>query len=190
MSNSYVTLWTQGYCKGLQRADDRGPLSVMFGGPHTSPLSVAHLKPDDWVYPMMISAGSLFVIGRMRIAAIIPYEDFARDRGKISVTGEGRWVATANGFRRIHPHPGHRSPSGSCIDHVAIGESGTPLRFDNAIPAAALATLRFGPKAGREQPLKGIAGGRLMHSLPVQSHYRRLSEESAAVLAKMVESGA
>ena len=42
----------------------------------------------------------------------------------------------------------------------------------------------------REQPLKGIAGGRLMHSLPVQSHYRRLSEESAAVLAKMVESGA
>jgi len=190
MSNSYVTLWTQGYCKGLQRADDRGPLSVMFGGPHTSLLSVARLKPDDWVYPMMISAGSLFVIGRMRIAAIIPYEDFARDRGKISVTGEGRWVATANGLRRIHPHPGHRSPSGSCIDHVAIGESGTPLRLDNAIPAAALATLRFGPKAGREQPLKGIAGGRLMHSLPLQSHYRRLSEESAAVLAKMVESGA
>jgi hypothetical protein len=190
MSNSYVTLWTQSYCKGLQRVDDHGPLSVMFGGPHGSLPSVAHLKPGDWVYPVMISAGSLFVVGRMRIAAIIPYEDYARDRGKISVTGEGRWVATANGFRRIHPQPGHRSPPGNCIDHVAIGESGTPLRFDNAIPGDALATLQFGSKAGREQPLRGIAGGRLMHSLPLQGHYRRLSEESAAVFARMVESRA
>jgi len=188
MPNSYVTLWTKGYCKGLQRADDHGPLSVMFGGPIRSLPSVAHLKPGDWVYPVMISAGSLFVIGRMRIAAIIPYEDYARDRGKIDATGEGRWVATANRVRRIHPQPGHRSPPGNCIDHVAIGEAGTPLRFDNAVPGDTLATLRFGPKAGREQPLKGIAGGRLMHSLTLQGHYRRLSEESAATLAKMVES--
>ena len=190
MSNSYVTLWTQGYCKHLQWAEDRGPLSVMFGGPHGSLPSVAHLKQGDWVYPVMISAGSLFVIGRMRIAAIIPYDDFARDRGKISVTGEGRWVATANGFRRVHPQPGHRSPPGKCIDHVAIGEAGTPLRFDNAIPDDTLATLRFGPKAGRERPLKGIAAGRLMHSLLLQGHYRRLSEESAVAFARMVESRA
>jgi hypothetical protein len=187
MSNSYVTLWTQGYCKGFQRVDDRGPLSVMFGSPHTSLPSVAHLKPGDWVYPVTISAGSLFVIGRMRIAAIIPYEDYARDRGKLSVSGEGRWVVTAHGSRRIHPHPGHREPSGSCIDHVAIGESGTPLRFDNAIPGDTLATLRFGPKAGREQPLRGVAGGRLMHSLPLQGHYRRLSEESATLLERLID---
>jgi hypothetical protein len=146
----------------------------MFGSPHKSLASVAHLNPGDWVYPVMISAGGLFVIGRMRIADIIPYADYARDRGKIGVSGEG-WVATANGSRRIHPHPGHRSPSGSCIDHVAIGESGTPLRFDSPIPGGTLATLRLGPKAGREQPLEGIAGGRLMHSLPLQGHYRRLS---------------
>ena len=188
MSNSYVTLWTQGYCKGLQRADDRGPLSVMFGGPHRSLPSVAHLKPGDWVYPVMISAGSLFVIGRMRIAAIIPYADYARDRVMMGMTGPARWVATAKGARRMRPRPGHPSPSGSCIDHVAIGESGTPLRFDNAIPGDTLATLRFGPKAGREQPLKGLAGGRLMHGLPLQGHYRRLSEESAVMFARMVES--
>jgi len=188
MSNSYVTLWTQGYCKGLQRVDDHGPLSVLFGSPHQSLPSVAHLKPGDWVYPVMVSAGSLFVIGRMRIAAIISYEDYARDRGKISVTGEARWVATAKGPRRIHPHPGHRAPSGSCIDHVAIGESGTPLRFDKAIPGDILSALRLGPKAGREQPLKGVAGGRLMRSMALQGHYRRLSEESAAALARMVES--
>jgi len=188
MSNSYVTLWTQGYCKSLQRVEDHGPLSVMFGSPHKSLPSVAHLKPGDWVYPVMIGAGSLFVIGRMRIAAIITYADYARDHGKINVTGEGRWVATANGARRIHLRPGHRSPPDNCIDHVAIGESGTPLRFDNAIPGDTLATLRFGPRAGRERPLRRIAGGRLIHSLPLQGHYRRLSEESATVLAKMVES--
>jgi hypothetical protein len=71
MSNSYVTSWTQGYCKHLQTADDRGPLSVMFGSPHTSLPSVAHLKPGDRVYPVMVSAGSLFVVSRMRIASII-----------------------------------------------------------------------------------------------------------------------
>lgn len=94
---------------------------------------------------------------------------------------------TANGSRRIHAQPGHRSAPDNCIDHVAIGESGTPLRFDNAIPGDTLATLRFGPKAGREQPLRGVVDGRLTHSLPLQVRYRRLSEESAAVLAKMVE---
>lgn len=161
MSNSYVTLWPQGYCKHLQTVEDHGPLSVMFGGPHGSLPSVAHLNPGDWVYPVMISTGSLFVIGRMCIAAIIPYADYTRDRGKISVTGEGRWVVIANGSRRIR-QPDHRSPLDNCIDHVAIGESGTPLRFDNAIPGDTLATLRFGPKpaASSRSRALSVAGSR------------------------------
>jgi len=40
MSNSHVTLWKQGHCKGLQRADDRGRLSIILGGFHTFLVNV------------------------------------------------------------------------------------------------------------------------------------------------------
>jgi hypothetical protein len=36
-------------------------------------------------------------------------------------------------------------------------------------------------------PIKGIDGERLTRSLSLQGHYRRLSEESAALLARLVE---
>ena len=63
MSNSLChVVDTQGCCKHLECAEDRGLSLRDVRRPSWVLPSVAHLKQGDWVYPVMISAGSLFVI--------------------------------------------------------------------------------------------------------------------------------
>ena len=47
MANSFVVLWTLERCRWLQRVGDKGPLEVIFGGPHTSMPSIAALRAGD-----------------------------------------------------------------------------------------------------------------------------------------------
>jgi hypothetical protein len=134
----------------------------------------------------MVKDWTLFVTGRMRIKSIVPYWEYAHAHPRMKVTGEIHRDPASGEFEPIGRHPGHRLPHG-CIEHVAIGEDVTPLCFDNPVPPATVGALRLGPKPGRELPIKGIDGDRLTRSLSLQAHYRRLSEESAVLLAGLVE---
>lgn len=92
----------------------------MYGGPHTSLPSVAHLKPGDLVYPVMVKDGTLFVIGRMRIQAILPFEHYTRQHPDVLTTTKVTRDPATGGFKPYGRHPGHRLPQG-CTTHVAVG---------------------------------------------------------------------
>lgn len=59
-------------------------------------------------------------------------------------------------------------------------------RFDRQVPGELLASIRLGPKPGREQPLKGVSDGELRSSLSLHGHVRRLSSESADLFASLL----
>jgi hypothetical protein len=73
----------------------------------------------------------------------------------------------------------------SCTDEVAIGQGGTPIRFDVALSPTQLEGLRFRSRRG-ERGLKYIEGGRLTKVLGLDGGVYRLSPESAALFARLV----
>ena len=66
----------------------------------------------------------------------------------------------------------------TCTDEVALGEEGTPLRLDVAVPPDVLERLRYCSAAG-ERGVKHVEGGRLKSSVSLQGGTYRLSEASA-----------
>jgi len=119
MSNAYVTLWTKARCGWLRRVGDRGPLRVIFGGPHTSLPSLANLRVGDTIFPVWICDGQLRVIARMQIGQLTTLSEYVREHlhmepARLPVGPIG------HEFPEQHPELGHRAPLG-CIEQVAIG---------------------------------------------------------------------
>src|SRR3712207_6845947 len=74
MSDAWTVLWTNDRCRELQRFGEEGePLHILFGGAHLSQPSFSSFKlqPGDWVYPLRVSGGVLYVLGRMRVREIV-----------------------------------------------------------------------------------------------------------------------
>jgi hypothetical protein len=88
-------------------------------------------------------------------------------------------------FFRHHPELWYLAPT--CTTEVVVGEEGTPIRLDVAVPSALLERLRFRSRR-TERGLKQIADGRLTNALSLQGIYR-LSTTSAAELAALLLSG-
>jgi hypothetical protein len=77
---------------------------------------------------------------------------------------------------------GHKIPT-TCVDDAAIG-SGSALQ-KRPVPDEVAARIRVGPKPGAESPLK-MKDGKLL-TTGLIGYYRRLSEESAALLNDLIE---
>jgi hypothetical protein len=87
------------------------------------------------------------------------------------------------GFFQHHPELGYLAPT--CTTEVVIGEEGTPIRLDVAVPPDLLERLRFRSRRG-ERGLKHIQNGRLTQAITLQGIYR-LSPSSADELAALLE---
>lgn len=185
MAEAYVVLWTVERCRWLQRIRDEGPIEVVFGGPHTSQPSVAAVQPGDTIYPVAVIDGALRLIARLAVDHIRAPDQFVRQRLGIELGPSEMWDIRFHDLKKSQPEVGHRVPI-TCADHAAVG-SGTPIQFDRVFPGADLKSLRFGPKAGSEQPLTGVVSDRLKNNFSLQGHVRRLSGESAARFAKQFE---
>jgi hypothetical protein len=181
VTNAYVTLWTKARCGWLQRVRDHGPLQVLFGGPHTSLPSLAHVRVGDTVFPVWVSDGQLRVIAKVQVAEFISLHQYISDYLKLDPSELGVGPISPE-FPRQHPELGHRAPFG-CIEQIAIGVEGCRFNFQRSVPPRDLPLLTFGPKPGKEQPLKGIKDGRLTSILSLQGHVRRASEQSREILA-------
>ncbi len=136
-------------------------LAVLFGGPHQSAPSFARfgVREGDFVYPVRVHKGVLFVIARMRVERIVPLGDYSFD--------------PAGAADRI--------PFG-CVDEVAIGTEGEPIRFDRRFPGERLEHLRFVSKHG-DRGLKYVENGLLKRAVSLQGGVYRLAAESAAEFA-------
>ncbi len=68
----YLTFWSKEHVRTLERAGDRGPLSVIYGGPHTKMPSLAAVRPGDILYPASIQDGTLCAMARLEVERIEP----------------------------------------------------------------------------------------------------------------------
>ena len=72
----YITYWSKEHVRALEKAGDSGPLSVIYGGPHTKMPSIASLKPGDIIYPAAIRDGTLCAMARMEVETVEPALDY------------------------------------------------------------------------------------------------------------------
>jgi len=94
------------------------PLNLSAGNAFTK----RRVKKGDTMYVLCVDEGRVFLIGRMKVARILPREVYDSE-----FDNHGLWAG----------------------DEVVIGENGTPSRFDFTIPPDKLRDLRFEGKAQR-----------------------------------------
>jgi hypothetical protein len=181
--NSYFILWPNDWCKSLAQANDYGPLQVIYGGPHTSVPSLGKIKSGDVIYPVSVKSGQLFILGKMQVEHITEAKAYLQGQS-IAKIGNDLWDESAPKLIKGQPELGHRIPR-SCVDTAATS-SGTHLKFNFQIPAGIVDSLLFGPKTGQEKGLSRDKAGKLSH-VALQGHFRRLSVDSAALIAELMQ---
>ncbi|WP_203655942.1 hypothetical protein [Actinocatenispora rupis] len=166
MSDAYTVYWPQERWRQAV-AVGPSPLAVLFGGPHSSEPSFrrAAVRTGDVLYPIGVCDQALYVFGRMRVRQIrVVGTD---DDGPLL-----EYFAQFRAWRFLAP---------TCTDEVVLGEEGTGIVLDRAVPAEVLKRLTYRPRRG-PRPVKHVSeDGRLVHPISVQGIYR-LSEASAADL--------
>lgn len=187
MPDSYTVLWSQDRCRHLKRHDQVGArLEILFGGPHTSEprFSRFGVQSGDYIYPVHVSDCVLFILGRMRVKRLLTLEEYiAENPEKFAGCEDAKWPGlTLSNWLNLHPEK--RYLAWTCTDEVAIGEEGTPIRFDVAVPSELLERLRFRSRRA-ERGLKNIVDGRLKSAISLQGIYR-LGEESAREIESLL----
>ncbi len=173
MEESYTAYWANDLCRELERNGTAGtPLAILFGGPHQSEPSFrrAGVKEGDYIYPVRVLDGALYLLVRMRVKQLIV------------CTSGAEGGAALDHYLELYPR--WRCLARTCTDEVIVGDEGLALRFDLAVPPELLERLTFRSRRG-ERRLKHIENGRLVHALGVQGIYR-LSPRSAAELAALL----
>jgi hypothetical protein len=191
MADSFTVLWTNDWCDRLKKHGATGqPLCVLFGGAHQSAPSFTRfgVEPGDFIYPVGIRRGRLSIIARMKVGAIVSVEDYLR--GFLSDMGIDPYDDLSDirdPLLKEHPELEHRIPRG-CVYEAALAEprTGTPIRFDVAVPPHLLERLRFRSRRG-ERGLKYVEDGLLKRPNSLQGGVYRLSLESAGELERLVQ---
>ena len=152
----------------------------MFGGPHSSLPSFRCyiVQPGDIIYPVRVSKGILYILGRMKVKKLISLEEYIernlnlfgqREKSEIPMVTFGNYLA-------FHPEQQYLAPT--CVEEVALGEEGTAIQLNVMLPPDLLERLRFRSQK-RERGLKHIVNGKLTKVITIQGGYYRLTEGSA-----------
>lgn len=72
----YITFWSKEHIKSLQKANDSGPLSVIYGSHHSKMPSIKSLKEGDVLYPVSLLQGTLCVMARLPVEKIVNAFDY------------------------------------------------------------------------------------------------------------------
>jgi hypothetical protein len=183
MADSYTTLWSSERCRRIKQARQEGAkLELLFGGPHTSEpsFSRAGVKAGDYVYPIRVKDGILSIIGRLRVRQILPLEVYLNTYADLFADFIKKdSIAWAEDMleQYFDKHPEQRYLRYTCTEEVVLGEEGTPIRFDIAVPPELLTQIQYRSQR-RERGIKYIENGKLKNVLSLQGIYR-LREESA-----------
>jgi hypothetical protein len=191
MSDSYTVLWTNDRCEWLRKNNEVGrPLRVLFGGPHQSAprFSRFGVKPGDYLYPVSVFQGDLYLIARMKVKEFIALRGYLTEHLGLSKAEVGSILFNLEEkLRNERPELGHLLPYG-CVDQVAIGEEGISIRFDRIVPGTMLESLRFRSQRG-ERGLKQIENGKLKSVISLQGGVYRLAPDSAKIFDRLILRG-
>lgn len=178
----FITFWSKEYIKGLEKAKDNAPWSVIFGSQHSKMPSISSIHVGDTVYPVALLQGTLCVMAKMpvervevafdylmretgrRHSALVP-DGFAMEiersiggmfyqtsHGCVDDPPEGVQILRENDLKN-RPHKFHQEPQMCCAKLAASGAHGT-LIYPRPLPLECLPELRFGPTQKKEMPLK------------------------------------
>ena len=187
MADSFTTLWTNDRCKSLAQYNLEGTLlDTLFGGPHTSEPSFrrAGVKEGDYIYPVRVNKGVLYIIARMRVKEILSLEHYIESYPDVFAGCERSRGASVTFENYLKIHPENRFLAPTCTEEVVLGYESTPIRLDLVVPSDVLESLRFRSQK-RERALKHIQDGRLKSVIVLQGIYR-LSEKSADIIANLL----
>lgn len=67
----YFILWSNDWCKKLEKIADFGPIEVIYRGEYQSVPALGKVAIGDTVYPVRVNGGSLYLLGRFEIAEIV-----------------------------------------------------------------------------------------------------------------------
>jgi hypothetical protein len=189
MSESFTQLWTNDRCKALQRhIPPESTVEVLFGGDHQSAPGFTRfgVSPGDFIYPVRVFQGQLFLLGRMTVGRVIPLAEYLTEHLHVSpeLASRPSWEVEKQLAKEM-PEQLHRVPF-ACVDEAALAEEATPLRFDIAFPGELLESIRFISKKS-ERPLKYVENGLLKRAVSLQGGLYRLSQPSAEQFARIIE---
>ena len=171
---SYIVFWKKDKIKQILKNGDKGPLSVLYGGPHQSQPPFGKVGIGDKVYPITVINGTRFLLGRMTINEVVDAEEYLRNVLKIANPDhmwDTYWINHKNEVT-------HKIPT-TCADHAALGNDGTVLSMREVAAEIAM-QICVGPKPGQEAPLRS-KGGKIS-TVGMIGYYRRLSYDSVAML--------
>lgn len=190
MTDSFTVLWSKDRIDQIIQHQQEGTrLEVLFGGPHSSEPSLRRyrVREGDWIYPVRVHRGVLYVIGRMQVKQIISLQEYIEQSPQAFADCEpGRFPAeTFGNYLMLHPEKHYLAPT--CTEDVAVGQNGTIIRLDVAVPPSLLESLRFRSRQ-KERGLKHIEDGRLKSAVSLQGGFYRLSESSAYEFERLLSS--
>ena len=171
---SYIIFWKKDKIKQILGNGDKGPLSVLYGGPHQSQPAFGKVGVGDRVYPITVIDGTLYLLGRMTINTIVDAEEYLRDTLKV-VNPDFMWDTY---WLKHKSEVTHKIPT-TCADCAALGDDGTALSL-REVPREIATRICVGPKPGQETPFRSQDGK--ISTVGMAGYYRRLSHDSAALL--------
>lgn len=68
--SGYIVYWAKDYVTAVKKAGDKGPLKVVYGGPHTVMPYITSVKVGDIIYPVTVQNGTLAVMARLPVEKI------------------------------------------------------------------------------------------------------------------------
>ena len=184
----YIVYWPLDHIKTLQKAQDNGPIKVVYGSIHTRMPTIVSIKEGDVVFPVTLMNKQLCAMARLPVehrerafdyclrelgcpcGALTP-EDEDEENPRPQFSYQDTWTPTK-------PHLAHQVPFNCCAEWAVWGERGTGIR-PRPLPAEAIPALRFGFPKSKERPLRLDSKGNVL-TMSLGST-RRMSAETLAI---------
>lgn len=177
----YITYWPREQIQALKKANDTGPIKVVFGSIHTKMPSIKSVKVGDIIYPITIMDGTLYAMARLPVEKIeVAYDYLVRELGNqcSSLVPDGiEWRLYYD--TPLLPHQKHQEPFNCCSKFAATSTSGSTIEL-RPIANELLTDLHFGPTKSKEKGLKFDKNGKISIS-SISSVVRRMSESTQEI---------
>jgi hypothetical protein len=158
-------LWSKEQCRLYRRLMiPSEPLRFLWGGHNrASDFSRSGVARGDAVFPIAVSGGRIFLIGRLAVRELVTAAEYIRGHAQ-----DAAFIQHA------------------CARQVLVGEFGSVPHFGLGVPARVLERWSFLSRRG-SRGHKHLVGGRLRHSIVVHGVYRVSAETASDLFALLLE---
>lgn len=127
----YITYFPKEQIQALKKANDTGPIQVVFGSIHTKMPSIKAVKVGDIIYPVTVMNGILYAVARLPVGNKEPaYDYLVREIGHPfgALVPDG---VECNNYDNtpILPHKKHQEPFNCCSEFAATSTKGSTIEL-------------------------------------------------------------